>query len=72
MRAEKKEQRSCRLSFSSACLQFLPEEGEEEIDVDGEGDKLGVDKRQGNPGVGDQCVVATRHIRQVLKVWPIT
>ena len=52
------------------CQQFPPEECKEEVEVDSEGDQLGVDKRQGNPGVGDQCVVATSHICQVLFVLP--
>ena len=38
--------------------------------MDSEGDQLGVDEGQGNPGVRDQSVVAARHIRQVLKVLP--
>ena len=46
-----------------------PEQGEEEVDVDSKGDELGVDKGQGDPGVGDQGVVAASHVRQVLNVF---
>ena len=42
------------------------EEGEEEVEVDGHGDELGVDEGQGHPRVGDQAVVARGHVREVL------
>ena len=45
-----------------------PEESEEEVEVDGEGDQLGVDERQRDPGVRDQRVVAPGHVRQVLHI----
>ena len=45
-----------------------PEESEEEVEVDGEGDELGVDERQRDPGVRDQRVVAPGHVRQVLHI----
>ena len=47
---------------------FPPEESEEEVEVDGEGDQLGVDERQRDPGVRDQRVVAPGHVRQVLHI----
>ena len=45
-----------------------PEESKEEVEVDGEGDQLGVDERQRDPGVRDQRVVASGHVRQVLHI----
>ena len=47
---------------------FPPEESEEEVEMDGEGDQLGVDERQRDPGVRDQRVVAPGHVRQVLHI----
>ena len=35
--------------------------------MDCEGDELGVDEGEGDPGVGDQGVVGTCYIRQVLE-----
>ena len=49
-------------------LSSPPEESEEEVEVDGEGDQLGVDERQRDPGVRDQRVVAPSHVRQVLHI----
>ena len=45
-----------------------PEESKEEVEVDGEGDQLGVDERQRDPGVRDQRVVAPGHVSQVLHI----
>ena len=45
-----------------------PEESEEEVEMDGEGDQLGVDERQRDPGVRDQRVVAPGHVRQILHI----